>query len=403
MSKPNDHRDTTPPFDHLTSLVTKQALEVADTTPADATITQKVIAGLSQFLTTDAIQVVTSMESNNNNALDELRVSLLTMSNPNNGRVFSSPQPQTMRPELKIPPQTPSFAAQFKGDLKKKKRKSDGESSGGSSASLPKKQRLSGLNEDIERLGNVNSPIRLPLEYNTPLLGSVQITSAIAARQLRTLPKKVGKPAKYVYRGVHSLLDHEGCPRSFPALAQIWIEKQQKIHKASGVSREAYDGSFEGSMANDGRGKLGERGFSRTGVRACVLDVVLEGRGEREVELPIRNRLAGQVIGDVPNAAEDEDEQKLADAGTSAVAGSDDGSASSLVGEERKGLTSTERVLESYELLERILLKCGEAQGHDTVLRAQGVSKTFEKVVKRSMKLRQVLLSERRTRGRILA
>lgn len=396
--------DTTSRGHFLTSLVTDQSLGATGspslTTPfAARTTSQKVVARLSQLVPRDMEQIATPLEETKGNMIGDALAGLSTMSKGYYDEVSPITKSQPVRsvtPTLSHPPTFSPWPKQ--ASIKKCRSVSD---SNLSDAGVQKRQRLLGLCDETKRLGGVTNPILPPLPYNTPFVDSFIVTE-----QQQALPKKE-KALEFIYRGVHSLLDIQGYAQPFPDQAQTLIDGQQK--KTPHISPHAYDESFGQSMINDGRGKIGQRGVSSTGVSARTLAAVLaqQGRaGEQEAELAIRRKGTGESMVSIGFIARGAAKEQCGDAGLAIsplTTAGDDSPSSFMMFEETKVMTSTERVLGSYELLERILLKCGEARDYHTVLKAQGVNRTFEKVVKRSMKLKRMLLSERKRRGRTLA
>lgn len=349
--------DMSPSKTVLNSLATTKqpSIDANTSTPTLKTIcddqhtAQKVIVGLSQMSSATHDQVVPSIENveENESTLGAVLRSLSTIdtTDPNEVALPSGLYDESSTPITNVPTYTPPFAAWSKRVFEKKRR-SDSLSSA-SSVSIPKRRRLFGLTDGENPVGSVNDPIRLPRIYDTPFLDTLPSASPELAKQ-RQVRKKKAKVPKIYYQGIHSLLDCDGCPLPFPARAQILIEKQQKSYKPIGISRYAFDESFAESMINDGRGKIGERGFSSTGAKV------------REVAaIPTEADVARSVIA----AAE--------------------GKAAAF--------TSAEKVLGSCRLLEAILVRYAEGEAPARVLQAQCVNKTFRMVIRRSTKLQRML------------
>lgn len=233
----------------------------------NTTTVQQVIAGLSQISSANAVEDAPSVQNaeETHNTLVAVLTDLSTMTAHLEDEAPLHPMPvkDPSTPVNTAPAHTSAFVAWSKRILEKKRR-ADSESSGGS-ISMPKRRRFSDLREKLRPLGNVSEPILLPLVYNTPFLDAMSTTSPEPDKPQKIRKKKI-MAIQPEYKGIGSLLDANGCPRSFPAQVQTLIEKQQRLHKTNGISQHAYDGSFEKSMVNDGKGKLDERGFSSTGV-----------------------------------------------------------------------------------------------------------------------------------------
>lgn len=339
------------PEHELTSLAVNQSPETTESLPPTLlTTTQRVLEGLSQLTSSAVNQTFTTTERDQGQVLGEVLFDLSAMSELKYNDQIQHFLPKPVEPSMVSSAPHSSSAVASKQVLARKRKASE---------SGAKSPRHLASDEARERIRSVACPIPLPLAFIPPFSDPILITwqSRPAARKEKT--------PELVYTGIHSFLDDEGYPRPFSAQAQILIEKQQKSWKVSKVSPNVYDQSFADSMINDGRGNLGPKSFSSTGVKDRVSPVVLEEESH---------------AAHAPSAG-----------------------AEANIPQEKKEMTGREIVFGNLRILERILLYCGEAQTSDTVLRAQGVNKTFERVVKRSMRLKHMLLGERKRRGSILA
>jgi hypothetical protein len=414
--------------DAVTPSLSNTGIDKAFTNMTHAmTATQQVLAGLSQMPSITPDHDIRSIEGKDSDTLGEVITGLSKMSakSPKEARPLPNPQYERVRSVTAEPSRSDAFMKWGKR-IFEKKRKSVSESS--ESATASKRPRLFHLSDDEEkRFGSVQNPMILPMEHEQPPpqehLDHI-LAVAVTRYQARKKEQKSPEPP---YSGIHALLDIDGRPRPFPAKVQASIKKQQKSYKTIGISHHAYDGSFAESSVNDGRGNVGEKGFSNTG------SIVREALGgsietERQDIAPGAESDERSVKGNMPMSVEQGSAATISDHDAAAIITVDiEGNALVVRGEDAvkeylaaapvvindkaaavptaaegsstktqvddgvEAHTSAERVFGTFELLEMILLECGQIRAHSTVLRAQAVNKTFERVVQRSLNLQRML------------
>lgn len=414
--------------DAVTPSLSTTAIDKVFTNMTDAmTATRQVIAGLSQIPPTIPDHEISSIERKGSDAIGEVIAGLSKMSakSPTAAKPLPNPQYERVRSATANPSHSDTFA-ETKKRIFAKKRKSVSESS--ESATASKRPRLFHLSDDEEkRFGSVQNPMILPMEHEQPPPQEhLDHIFAVAVTRYQAR-KKEQKSPELPYSGIHALLNIDGRPRPFPAKVQASIKKQQKSYKTIGISHHAYDGSLAENLVDDGRGKLGEIGFSSTG---SIVREALGGSIEFECQdiAPSVESDERSVKENIPMAAEQGSAAPLSDhdaaaaiivdiEGNALVVRDEDAvkeylaavpvvingkaaavptaaecsSTKTQVDDGLEALTSAERVFGTFELLEMILLGCGQIRAHSTVLRAQAVNKTFERVVQRSLKLQRML------------